>query len=155
MAIPTIDALPEAPLPSDSPDVFNSKAFAFVDALGELTTQINAALEWINSVYAQDVVVIAATSLVLREGEQGQWLQFTSASSKTIFIDDDYFSELLPFAIFHIENSAASGNITFSLDGATLEPPAGGTNVIPPGAVASVKRTGETAFKLIGQVVAA
>lgn len=155
MAIPTINALPEAPLPSDSPEVFNSKAFAFVDALGAMTTQINAALEWINSIYAQDVVLVPADSLTLVDTNAGQWCQFNQAGSKFVGISEDYSLDAGEFAIWHIENNSASGNITFNLDGVTLTPPAGGTNVIPPGGVASVKRTGETTFKLIGQVVAA
>ena len=155
MAIPIISQLPEPPAPLDSDDEFNAKAYAFTTALTAMTVQINAALEWINSVYAQDVVAVAGTSLTLNNANAGQWNQFAATGAKAITISAASIESASEFAIWHIENASASGNASFNVSGVTLTPPAGGTNVIPPGGVASVKRTGAATLKLIGQVVAA
>jgi len=155
VAIPTINALPEAPLPSDSPEVFNSKAFAFVDALGDMVEQMNAAILAINAIYSQDVVDVSGTNLVIDFESEGVVSRFSQDGAKLVGINSIELETCSEFAIFHILNDSDSGNITFTLAGVDLIPPAGGTNVVPPGGMVSVKRLSETRLKLIGQVVAA
>jgi hypothetical protein len=155
VAIPTVDDLPQPPSPLDPDDVFNNKAYAFVDALGPMVTQINAAIEAINNVYSQDVVEVSTASVALFGANQGQWLQMTFEGAKSALLSLENMSTVSPFAIWHLENAASSGNITFSLEDIDLDPPASGTNVVPPGGVVSVKRTTTGRLKLIGQVVAA
>lgn len=48
MSAPVISALPPAPRPTDNRQVFNQKAFAHVDSLSTLVSQMNEALQWVN-----------------------------------------------------------------------------------------------------------
>lgn len=61
---PAIDALPPAPLPTDTPENFNTKAFATLAAQVALVTQVNAASAATNqnAVAAQERAVAAASS---------------------------------------------------------------------------------------------
>lgn len=47
MATPVITALPPAPTPSDSPDLFASKAGTFVSAQVLMVPEINASFTWV------------------------------------------------------------------------------------------------------------
>ena len=47
MPAPQIDAMPAAPAPTDSREVFSSKTFAFYAAMAGFISQLNAALTWV------------------------------------------------------------------------------------------------------------
>lgn len=47
MPTPQIDAMPAAPAPTDSREVFSSKTFAFYAAMAGFISQVNAALTWV------------------------------------------------------------------------------------------------------------
>lgn len=80
----TIDALPSAPLPTDSAATFNSKAFALVAALNTFVTETNALETNVNAKEASTnaaavVAASAAASAVAAANFKGEWSTLTGA----------------------------------------------------------------------------
>ncbi len=80
----TIDALPSAPLPSDTSAVFNTKAFALVAALNTFVTQANAlgvAVDADAVSAAADAITAANASAaaVGASNYKGEWSTLTGA----------------------------------------------------------------------------
>lgn len=156
MAAPTIDELPDAPLPSDSKSVFDSKAFAFVGALTDMVTQINLLVTWMNAnVGAQTIVTVAGTSHDLLADNTGAYHIFTSDSAKTLNVRPESSHPLPAGYTITGENEGNSDLTIAEGSGVTIRPPVGGTLGIPSGGAFTLIRTSSNSFKLIGDTVAA
>lgn len=79
-----ITPLPDAPLPTDSPAVFNTKAFGFLSALPAFCDEANALSEEVNAAAesANDMAVAAASSATAAAGAanfKGDWSSLSGA----------------------------------------------------------------------------
>jgi len=151
MPAPTIPTLPTAPAPTDPKNVFNSRAFAWVAALTGWTTAVNALVAWLNSnVGAYPLLTKADTEYTLSDADTGKYIRFTASSEKTVIVSVSAGTE----GAWNIRN-ADSGNLTIVADGVTINPPNGGTLVVPPNGTVTLVRVGTDTYDLIGQVLAA
>lgn len=80
----TIDALPSAPLPSDSAATFNTKAFNLVAALNTFVTQANTLETNVNTKEASTTAAAttaasASASAVAAANFKGEWSTLTGA----------------------------------------------------------------------------
>lgn len=101
------------------------------------------------------VVTISATDTDLLADHAGQYLRFTSVSAKTLTVQDNATEALPADCEFHIRNVGANDLTLIEDTAVTINPPNGGTLVIPTGGTATLKRVAEDEFDLMGQVVAA
>jgi hypothetical protein len=100
------------------------------------------------------VETISAADTNLLDTDAGKYLRFTNAAAKTLTVQDDATLALPEDGEWSIRNVGA-GDLTLIEDTAvTINPPNGGTLVIPQGGTASLKRVAEDEFDLMGQVVA-
>lgn len=84
----------------------------------------------------------------------GNYIRLTSASAKTITVQDEATQPLPDDGEWHFRN-VGSGDATFSPDGGvTLNAPAGGSLIVPPGGTVTLKRVAEDEFDLLGQTEA-
>lgn len=79
-----IDALPSAPLPTDAPAVFDSKAYALLGALPTFVSQTNAAeanvdAKEANTVLKEASAVAASTAAVAAANYKGAWSALSGA----------------------------------------------------------------------------
>jgi hypothetical protein len=156
MPAPTIDALPVAPTPADSPAVFNSRAFSLVAALAAFVTQINALVTWLNS--NAGVYVIATDSTTnydVLAADIGKYIRMTNAAAKTITVRPDATHALPVGGIWNFRNAGAGDATLVAGDGVTITANAGGSLVFAQNAAISLVRVATNQFDVIGQTVAA
>lgn len=153
---PTITALPQAPQPTDTKSVFDSRAFALVDSLAGLVTQINALVSWLNSnVAAVTLVSISGQAHDILATNSGSLQIHSYSGAKTATFRPDSAEALPSGGRWDIYNSG-SGDLTLTEgSGVTITPPVGGTLVVPTGGAVSVIRTSANNFIVIGTTVAA
>jgi hypothetical protein len=101
------------------------------------------------------VVTISGTSQNLLASHAGQYLRFTNAAAKTLTVQDDADEALAADTEYHIRNVGAADLTIVEDTAVTVNPPNGGTLVIPSGGTATLKRVATDEFDLMGQVVAA
>lgn len=98
----------------------------------------------------------AGTSHNILADDAGAYRRMTSPEAKTVTFRPEATEALPPDGEWHIRNAAESGDVTLTGgDGVTLNPPAGGTLVLEPGMVVTVKRVAVNVFDVIGHTVAA
>ena len=99
------------------------------------------------------VVANAAESRSVSLEDVGCYLRFTSAGAKTCTL-----AAATGFSVsdeVHIANRSASGNVTISASGITLNPPKGGTLKLEPGDTVTVKFDSTTSADVFGSTEAA
>lgn len=100
------------------------------------------------------VTTISTADTDLLADHAGQYLRFTNVAAKTLTVQDNATEALPADCEFHIRN-VGTNDLTLIEDTAvTINPPHGGTLVIPTGATVTLKRVAEDEFDLMGQVVA-
>lgn len=115
-------------------------------ALNPTATQIKALMPVVTT-DADDYTVLAA--------DNGKYIRLTDATSKTITVQDEADQALPANGEWHFRNVGA-GDATFVEDTAvTINPPYGGTLVMPQHATATLKRVTADEFDLIGVTVPA
>lgn len=97
---------------------------------------------------------ISGTAANLDADQAGKYLRFTNAAAKTLTVLPNATEALPTDSEYHIRNVGA-GDLTLVEDtGVTINPPNGGTLVIPQGGTATLKRVATDEFDLLGQTVA-
>lgn len=84
--------------------------------------------------------------------DRGAYLRFYGGTALT-FTAIDFVDDYIGSA-WNVRN-ASSQNLTLAEDSVTINPPAGGTKIIPPGGTASLLFVGDSEYDLIGVTVAA
>lgn len=97
------------------------------------------------------VVLEDTTARVAAPAEAHQYVRFTHADPKTWEFDGDLTWPLS--AEFHGRNAGAGNLTVFGSNGFTINPPFGGTNVIPEGGTFSLKIVGDDEADLFGVTV--
>lgn len=86
---------------------------------------------------AAALITDATSGRAFEPTDAGSYVRFTATGAKTATFDSgDGFAAPQEY---HIANRAASGNLTLSGSGVTLNPPKGGTLVLEPGDTVTVK----------------
>lgn len=102
-----------------------------------------------------ETITEATTSANLANADAGKYQRWTATGAKTLTVQPNTTEAITQDAEFHLRNAAASDNLTISAgSGVTINAPSGGTLVLSPGMVATLKRVAEDEFDLIGQTVA-
>ena len=99
-----------------------------------------------------EVVNVSGTSKTLALSDRGQWQDWTNTAAKDLTVNTDVGASP---GEYHIHNAADSGDLTITVTGVTITPPLGGTLVIPPGGVCTLKWRATNSFKLFGESTAA
>jgi len=99
---------------------------------------------------AYPLLTKADTEYTLSDADTGKYIRFTASSEKTVIVSVSAGTE----GAWNIRN-ADSGNLTIVADGVTINPPNGGTLVVPPNGTVTLVRVGTDTYDLIGQVLAA
>lgn len=104
---------------------------------------------------AAPVSTISGTSHDMVAADAGTYMRFTNSSAKTLTVQDDSTEALAANSEYHGRNAGA-GDLTIVEDtSVTINPPAGGTLVIPEGGTFTLKRVAADEFDLFGVTVAA
>ena len=101
------------------------------------------------------VTTIAAADTDLLASHAGQYLRFTNAAAKTLTVQPDATEPLTADIEFHIRNAGTADLTIIEDTGVTINPPNGGSLVVPTGGTVTLKRVAEDEFDLLGQTVAA
>lgn len=102
---------------------------------------------------AAPVTTESGTSHDITAAEEGSYIRFTSASSKTCTFRPDSTEALPANGEWHIRN-AGTNNLTLTPgSGVTLNAPYGGTLVVPNGGTVTVKRVTTDVFDVMGATV--
>lgn len=99
-----------------------------------------------------EMLVVSGSSKTLALSDRGLLQEWTATGAKTLTINTDTGANA---GEYHVWNHAASGNLTLSPSGVTVAAPKGGSLILEPGDVGTLKRTGTNAFLLIGSTKAA
>lgn len=102
---------------------------------------------------AAPVVPDATTSRAVALADVGSYLRFTAAGAKSCTFD--VATGFTTGQEVHIANRSASGNVTVSATGITLNPPKGGTLNLEPGDTVTVKFVGASSADVFGSTEAA
>ena len=102
---------------------------------------------------AAPVVPDATTSRAVALVDVGSYLRFTAAGAKTCTFD--VAKGFTTGQEVHIANRSASGNVTLTATGITLNPPKGGTLKLEPGDTVTVKFVSTTSADVFGSTEAA
>ncbi len=101
------------------------------------------------------IVTDATTARDLAAADMGAYLRFTSASAKALTVRDNADVAITTGLEVHGRNAGA-GDLTITEDTAvTVNPPAGGTLVVPEGGTFTLKKVGTDEWDLFGVTVAA
>lgn len=107
----------------------------------------------LNSTNAAAVATQSGTAYDLLNADAGTFIRFTNAAAKAVTVQEDATEPLSDDVEFHIRNAGA-GDLTLVEDGAVvINPPSGGTLVVPQGGTVTLKRVATDVFDLMGQVV--
>lgn len=101
------------------------------------------------------VTTVAAADSNLTAAQAGLYLRFTSGSAKTLTVQDDATEPMPADGEWHIRNVGAADLTLIEDTGVTINPPNGGTLVVPIGGTVTLKRVTADEFDLLGQTVAA
>ena len=85
----------------------------------------------------------------------GKYIRFTNAAAKTLTVQDEATEALPANGEWHIRNVGAADLTLVEDTSVTINPPNGGTLVVPQGGTVTLKRVAEDEFDLLGQTVAA
>lgn len=102
---------------------------------------------------AAPVVPDATTSRAVSLADVGSYLRFTNAGAKACTFD--VAKGFTTGQEVHIANRSASGNVTLSATGITLNPPKGGTLKLEPGDTVTVKFVSASSADVLGSTEAA
>jgi hypothetical protein len=102
-----------------------------------------------------EVITVSGTSADLLASDQGKYQRWTATSAKALTVRPESTHALPANGEWHIRNAAAENLTLVEGSGVVINPPNGGTLVIPPGGAATLKRATTDVFDLMGQVVAA
>lgn len=101
------------------------------------------------------VITESGTAADLDPADAGKYQRWTNASAKTLTVRDEADVALPDDGEWHIRN-AGTADLTLVEDTAvTINPPNGGTLIVPQGGTVTLKRVAEDEFDLLGQTVAA
>ena len=101
------------------------------------------------------VATESGTTYDLASADEGKYIRFTNTSAKTVNVRDEVDHALPANGEWHIRNVGAN-DLTLDEDTAvTINPPADGTLVVPPGGTVTLKRVAEDEFDLFGVTVPA
>lgn len=104
---------------------------------------------------AAAVSTVSGTSRNLLAADGGNYLRFTNSSAKTLTVQDEA-DEAIPQGFEVHGRNANTGDLTIVEDTAvTINPPAGGTLVVPEGGTFTLKKVGTDEWDLFGVTVAA
>lgn len=101
------------------------------------------------------VTAVAAANTNLTAAQAGLYLRFTSGSAKTLTVQPDATEPMPDNGEWHIRNVGAADLTLIEDTGVTINPPNGGTLVVPIGGTVTLKRVTADEFDLLGQTVAA
>jgi len=113
---------------------------------------------WVEAtvITASETITEAGTSANLLAANASKYQRWTGTGAKTLTVQPEATEAIPQDAEFHIANRAASDNLTIAEGtGVSVNVPSGGTLVLSPGMVATLKRVAEDGFDLIGQTVPA
>lgn len=111
----------------------------------------DAALSILSAVVTTD----ATTARLLSLGDAGLYVRFTNAAAKTLTVQDNA-DEAIPISFQTHGRNAGAGDLTIVEDtSVTVNPPAGGTLVIPEGGTFTLKKVATDEWDLFGVTVAA
>lgn len=114
-----------------------------------------AELETGGGASAPVVTTVAAADSNLTAAQAGLYLRFTSGAAKTLTVQDDATEPMPDDGEWHIRNVGAADLTLIEDTGVTINPPNGGTLVVPIGGTVTLKRVTADEFDLLGQTVAA
>lgn len=101
------------------------------------------------------VTTVPDTSSNLLASQVGLYLRFTSSSAKSLTVQAEATEAMPANGEWHIRNVGANDLTLVEDTSVTINPPNGGTLVVPVGGTVTVKRVAEDEFDLLGQTVAA
>lgn len=102
-----------------------------------------------------EVATVSSGTANLLAAQAGMYVRYTSVSAKTLTVQEDATEALPANGEWHIRNVGLA-DLTFVEDGVVvINPPGGGTLVVPQGGTVTLKRVGTDVFDLLGQTVAA
>lgn len=101
-----------------------------------------------------EIVTDATTSRTLTAADAGKYIRFTNSAAKTLTVEDVATQAQTLGHEFHGRN-ANTGDLTITESGSTVNPPAGGTLVVPPQGTFTLKYVGSDTWDLFGVTVAA
>jgi hypothetical protein len=105
------------------------------------------------------VVTDSNTTYNVDSAHDGDWRRFTSTSAKTVTVRNETSGSVHPLPSFfelHLHNTAASGNLTITGEsGVVITPQSGGTLVVPPNGIATLKRELQNRIFVFGTLVPA
>lgn len=87
--------------------------------------------------------------------DQGKYIRMTGGSAKDINVRPEATEALPANGEWHFRNTNAGDVTIVEGSGVTVNPPNGGTLVVPVGGTVTLKRVAEDEFDLLGQTVAA
>lgn len=99
------------------------------------------------------IVTESSTSRTLTSSDAGKYIRFTNSAAKTLTVEDVATQAQTSGNEFHGRN-ANTGDLTITESGSTVNPPAGGTLVIPPQGTFTLKYVGSDVWDLFGVTVA-
>lgn len=101
------------------------------------------------------VTPVAGTDTYLTAAQVGLYLRFTSGSAKTLTIRDNATEAMPTNGEWHIRNVGAADLTLVEGAAVTINPPNGGTLVVPVGGTVTLKCVAVDEYDLLGQTVAA
>lgn len=99
------------------------------------------------------IVTETTTARTLTASDAGKYIRFTNSSAKALTVEDVATQAQTVGNEFHGRN-ANTGDLTITESGSTVNPPAGGTLVIPPQGTFTLKYVGSDVWDLFGVTVA-
>lgn len=100
------------------------------------------------------VTTVSDAASNLLASQVGLYLRFTSGSAKAYTVRADATEALPANGEWHIRNVGANDLTIVEDTGVTINPPNGGTLVVPVGGTVTLKRVATDEFDLLGQTVA-
>lgn len=101
------------------------------------------------------VSTVAAAASDLEAAQVGNYLRFTEAAAKTLTVRPEATGALPDNGEWHLRNAGAADLTIVADTGVTINPPGGGTLLVPQGGTVTLKRVAEDEFDLLGQTVPA
>ncbi len=101
------------------------------------------------------VVTDATAARNVLAADVGKYIRFTSGAAKTLTAQPNATEALPDDGEWHVRNAAAGDLTIVEGAGVTVNPPNGGTLVVPEGGTITLKRVAVDEFDLLGQTVAA
>jgi hypothetical protein len=134
--------------------------YAWAPVAGIVINLAGSLRRWDGSGYvsintAAPVVTESTASRDLEPSDSGSYIRFTYSGAKSLLVQDDTDGPFAADSEYHGRN-ANTGDLTLTEDtSVTINPPAGGTLVIPEGGTFTLKRVATDEFDLFGVTVPA